>query len=144
MVSAGGTLVEGSWLTPLSSLQNACDAYSQVSGVPGAVVGTFHQVKTPDQPQRSGLIMAAIDARNVLLQLALELSLVVIPGAFIALIASFFLGLDALNTLSAEDTALTLGGILKIGGAGIAGIWIGVLSSSLLLCLFLRLTPTPP
>jgi len=144
MVSAGGTLGEGSWLTPLSSLQNACDAYSQVSGVPGAVVGTFHQVKTPHQPQRSGLIMAAIDVRNVLLQLALELSLVVIPGAFIALIASFFLGLDALNTLNVDDAALTLGGILKIGGAGIAGIWIGVLSSSLLLCLFLRLTPTPP
>jgi len=144
MVSAGGILGEGSWLTPLSSLQSACDAYSQVSGVPGTVVGTFHQVKTPNQPQRSRLIMAAIDVRNVLLQLALELSLVVIPGAFIALIASFFLGLDALNTLSADDAVLTFGDILKIGGAGIAGIWIGVLSSSLLLCVFLRLTPTPP
>ena len=143
MVSAGGILAEGSWLTPLSSLQGACDAYSQISGVPGSPVGKLHPVKTPDHPKRNRLIMAAIDVRNVLLQLALELSLVVIPGAFIALIASFFLGLDALNTLSVDDTALTLSGLLAIGGAGIAGIWIGVLSSSLLICLFLRLTPTP-
>ena len=92
MVSAGGTLGEGSWLTPLSSLQNACDAYSQVSGVPGRRGGHVSSSENAHQPQRSGLIMAAIDVRNVLLQLALELSLVVIPGAFIALIASFFLG----------------------------------------------------
>jgi serine acetyltransferase len=44
--------------------------------------------------------------------------------------------LDA-NMLTGRD-------LLVMSGAGVIGIWLGVLTSSLILCTFLRLTPTPP
>jgi hypothetical protein len=85
-----------------------------------------------------------IDLRNVTTQFVLELGLVIVPGAFIALLTTWFLGFEALSKVNLDANMLTGRDLLVMSGAGVIGIWLGVLTSSLILCTFLRLTPTPP
>ena len=142
MLSGGAALGAQSWLTPLSSLDTACTAHQQIDGVPGQAVGAYRPPRVPADSARSGPLTMMLDARNVLLQLALELLLVIIPGAFIALLTTWLLGFEALSKVNLDSTALTASDLLTMSGAGVIGIWLGVLSSSLILCLFLRYTPT--
>ncbi|MDG2459975.1 MAG: AMP-binding protein [Luminiphilus sp.] len=144
MVSGGGSLGTQSWLTPLSSLDTVCEARQQVSGVPGSAVGAYRPPRTPTVVKTSALQERALEIRNLLMQLSLEILLVVLPGAAIALLTTWFLGFDALSKVSLDAQPLTTGDLLIMSGAGMMGIWLGVLFSSLILCTFLRLTPTPP
>ena len=144
MLSGGASLGDHSWLTPLSSLSTDCGHNQQVSGVPGSVVGACCPPRTPPAREASPSVTHLIEVRNILTQLSLELLLVVIPGAFIALLTTWFLGFDALSKVNLDSQTLTVGDMLVMSGSGILGIWLGVLASSLILCTFLRLTPTPP
>ena len=144
MLSGGASLGHHSWLTPLSSLDIESQPNSQISGVPGTRVGNYQAPKTPDLAVPSALKDTVIDLRNVVTQFALELMLVILPGAFIALLTTWFLGFEALSKVNLDAKMLTGRDLLVMSGAGVIGIWLGVLTSSLILCIFLRLTPTPP
>jgi len=144
MLAGGASLGHHSWLTPLSSLNTVTEPNSQISGVPGSKVGNYQPAKTPDLAPSSALTEAVIDLRNVTTQFVLELSLVIVPGAFIALLTTWFLGFEALSKVNLDAQRLTAPDLLVMSGAGVIGIWLGVLTSSLILCTFLRLTPTPP
>ena len=65
----------------------------------------------------------------------------IVPGAFIALLTTWFLGFDALSKVNLDAKMLTGPDLLVMIGAGVIGIWLGILTSSLILCTFLRLTP---
>jgi serine acetyltransferase len=112
--------------------------------VPGTKAGNYQPPKTPDLAPPSALTDAVIDLRNVTTQFVLELGLVIVPGAFIALLTTWFLGFEALSKVNLDANMLTGRDLLVMSGAGVIGIWLGVLTSSLILCTFLRLTPTPP
>ena len=144
MLSGGASLGHHSWLTPLSSLDTESEPNTQISGVPGKKVGNYQLLKTPDLTVPSALKDAVIDLRNVAAQFALELILVILPGAFIALLATWFLGFEALSKVNLDANMLTGRDLLVMSASGVIGIWLGVLTSSLILCTFLRLTPTPP
>jgi non-ribosomal peptide synthetase-like protein len=144
MLCGGASLAHHSWLTPLSSLDTETEPNSQISGVPGTKTGNYQPPKTPDLAPSSALTDAVIDLRNVITQFALELGLVIVPGAFIALLTTWFLGFEALSKVNLDADMLTGRDLLVMSGAGVIGIWLGVLTSSLILCTFLRLTPTPP
>ena len=147
MLSGGASLGHHSWLTPLSSLNTETEANSQISGVPGTKAGNYQPPKTPKTPSyapTAPFTEAVIDLRNVATQFALELALVIVPGAFIALLTTWFLGFDALSKVNLDTNVLTARDLLVMSGAGVIGIWLGVLTSSLILCAFLRFTPTPP
>ena len=144
MLAGGASLERHSWLTPLSSLDTETEPNSQISGVPGTKAGNYRPPKTPDLAPTSALTDALIDLRNVATQFALELALVIVPGAFIALLTTWFLGFDALSKVNLDANMLTGRDLLVMSGAGVIGIWLGVLASSLILCTFLRFTPTPP
>ena len=144
MLAGGASLGHHSWLTPLSSLSTETEPNSQINGVPGQKVGNYQPPRTPELAPSSGLTHAVIDLRNVVTQFALELALVIVPGAFIALLTTWFLGVDALSKVNLDANLLTGPDLLVMSGSGVIGIWLGVLTSSLILCTFLRLTPTPP
>ena len=144
MLCGGASLGHHSWLTPLSSLNTETESNSQVNGVPGKKVGNYQPPRTPELPTSSALTDAVIDLRNIVTQFALELALVIVPGAFIALLTTWFLGFEALSKMNLDPKMLTGPDLLVMIGAGVIGIWLGVLTSSLILCTFLRLTPTPP
>ena len=144
MLSGGASLGHRSWLTPLSSLDTETEPNSQISGVPGTKAGNYQPPKTPKVATSSALTYALIDLRNVATQFALELALVIVPGAFIALLTTWFLGFEALSKVNLDSNMLTGRDLLVLSGSGVIGIWLGVLTSSLILCSFLRLTPTPP
>jgi non-ribosomal peptide synthetase-like protein len=144
MLSGGASLGHHSWLTPLSSLDTKTDPHSQISGVPGTKAGDYQPPKRPHLAPSSALTDAVIDFRNVATQFALELVLVIIPGAFIALLTTWFLGFEALSKVNLDAKMLTGRDLLVMSGSGVIGIWLGVLTSSLILCTFLRFTPTPP
>jgi non-ribosomal peptide synthetase-like protein len=144
MLAGGTSLGHHSWLTPLSSLDTETEPNSQISGVPGTKAGNYRQPTTPDLAPTSALTDALIDLRNVATQFALELALVIVPGAFIALLTTWLLGFDVLSKVNLDANMLTGRDLLVMSGAGVIGIWLGVLTSSLILCTFLRLTPTPP
>ena len=144
MLSGGAALGHHSWLTPLSSLDTETEPYSQISGVPGVKAGNYQPPRAPEITPASSLTEVALDLRNIATQFALELVLVIIPGAFIALLTTWFLGFDALSKVHLDANVLTARDLLVMSGSGVIGIWLGVLTSSLILCIFLRLTPTPP
>jgi len=144
MLSVGASLGPHSWLTPLSCLDTETEPNSQISGVPGTKAGNYRPPKTPDLAATAALTDALIDLRNVAIQFALEVLLVIVPGAFIALLTTWFLGFDVLSKVNLDANMLTGRDLLVMSGAGVIGIWLGVLTSSLILCTFLRLTPTPP
>lgn len=144
MLCGGASLGHHAWLTPLSSLDTETEPNSQISGVPGTKAGSYQPPKTPELAPSSALAEAVIDLRNVITQLALELALVIVPGAFIALLTTWFLGFESLSKVNLDTQVLTGPDLLVMSGAGVIGIWLGVLTSSLILCTFLRLTPTPP
>lgn len=144
MMSGGAILGEYSWLTPLSSLATPCPPYSQISGVPGTRIGSAQPLRTPPLKEVSRVTRLLTESRNVLLQLALELGLIIVPGALIAVAVTFLLGLESLDSISLEVGLPPWQDLIMLSISGIAGIWLAVLSSSLLLSLFLRLTPTPP
>ena len=144
MLCGGASLGHHSWLTPLSSLNTETEPNSQISGVPGKKAGNYQPPKTPELAPSSALADAVIDLRNVITQFVLELALVIVPGAFIALLTTWFLGFDALSKVNLDANMLTGRDLLVMSGSGVIGIWLGVLTSSLILCTFLRLTPTPP
>jgi len=143
LVGGGASLGRAAWLTPLSSLDTQAAERTQVSGVPGRVVGGYQRPRTPATKTVARTAALLLDARNVLVQLLLELALIIIPGGFISLIATYFLGFDALSKVNLDAGLLTFSDILRMVVAGVAGIWLGVLTSSLILCFFLRATPTP-
>ena len=143
MLAGGATLGSRSWLTPLSSLDTPQGDAQQISGVPGQSVGTYRPPKMPQYRESAGLSKIVIDGRNVGIQLLLELALVIIPGAFIALLTTWLLGFEALSKINIDAQTLVASDLLVMSSSGVIGIWLGVLSSSLILCLFLRLTPTP-
>ena len=144
MLSCGASLGHHSWLTPLSSLDIKTNPNSQISGVPGTKAGDYQPPKAPQLPHSSLFTDAVIDIRNVATQFGLELVLVILPGAFIALLTTWFLGFEALSKVNLDAKTLTGRDLLVMGGSGVIGIWLGVLTSSLILCMFLRFTPTPP
>jgi non-ribosomal peptide synthetase-like protein len=144
MLSGGASLGHHSWLTPLSSLDTKTDPHSQISGVPGTKAGDYQPPKRPHLAPSSALTEAVIDFRNVATQFALELGLVIIPGALIALLTTWFLGFEALSKVNLDAKMLTGRDLLVMSGSGVIGIWLGVLTSSMILCTFLRFTPTPP
>jgi non-ribosomal peptide synthetase-like protein len=144
MLCGGASLGHHSWLTPLSSLDTETEPNSQISGVPGTKAGSYQPPKTPELAPSSALAEAVIDLRNVITQFALELALVIVPGAFIALLTTWFLGFEALSKVNLDANMLTGRDLLVMSGSGVIGIWLGILTSSLILCIFLRLTPTPP
>jgi hypothetical protein len=136
MLAGGASLGHHSWLTPLSSLNTETEPNSQISGVPGSKAGNYQPPKTPDLAPSSALTDAVIDLRNVTTQFVLELSLVIVPGAFIALLTTWFLGFEALSKVNLDAKMLTARDLLVMSGAGVIGIWLGVLTSSLILCTF--------
>ena len=144
MLAGGASLGCHSWLTPLSSLSTETESNSQISGVPGKKAGNYQPPKIPEVAPSSALTNAVIDLRNVTTQFSLELALVILPGAFIALLTTWFLGFEALSKVNLDANMLTGRDLLVMSGSGVIGIWLGVLTSSLILCIFLRLTPTPP
>ena len=144
MLAGGASLGHHSWLTPLSSLDAKSEPNIQISGVPGKKAGNYQPPKTPNLVAPSTLKDTVIDLRNVATQFALELLLVILPGAFIALLTTWFLGFEALSKVNLDAKMLTGRDLLVMSGSGVIGIWLGVLTSSLILCTFLRLTPTPP
>ena len=143
MLAGGATLGSRSWLTPLASLATPQGDAQHISGVPGQSVGTYSPPKMPQYRESAGLSKLAIDGRNVGIQLLLELALVIIPGAFIALLTTWLLGFKALSKINIDAQTVVASDLLVMSASGVIGIWLGVLSSSLILCLFLRLTPTP-
>ncbi len=80
------------------------------------------------------------ETRNVSLQVLLEFALVIAPMGMTALISLQFLGFDAIQSLirsSGKELTWEVFGLL---GSAIAGIWLSILSSSILVSLFIRLT----
>ena len=144
MLAGGAALGHHSWLTPLSSLDTETEPYSQISGVPGVKAGNYQPPRTPEITPASSLTEVALDLRNIATQFVLELVLVIMPGAFIALLTTWFLGFDALSKVNLDANVVTPRDLLVMSGSGVIGIWLGVLTSSMIVCTFLRLTPTPP
>ena len=143
MVSGGASLGDGSWLTPLSELSTACGPHSQIDGVPGQVVGEYRPPKMPRQEQSPPVLSALLDIRNMAIQFCLEIALVILPGAAIALLTTLAVGFDALSKVNLEQQSLAFTDILVMSGSGILGLWLGALVASIILCVFLRATPTP-
>ena len=142
MLYSGAYLGANSWLTPMSSLSAITGENVQVDGVPGRVVGAAQPFTVPQSTNMGPFKSGITDARNVFFQMVLELALIILPGSAIALVSTYVLGFDAFSKAASGIEQVSWPDLLAVAGAGTVGIWLGVLTSSLLLCGFLRLTPT--
>lgn len=139
-LSAGASLGARSWLTPLSSLEDATPDNVMLTGVPAAVIAGHQPLQRVRQVVGHEDCSKWREARNVGLQSLLELILIVLPMAMTALISLSLLGFGSIESVmrsSGEMLSLQMAGLM---GSAIMGIWLSILLSSAMVSGFVRMT----
>ena len=143
-VAAGASLGQGCVLTPLSSVAERVGQDEQVEGAAGELRSRTRRLKRPERVAAPVRLSVSGELVRVGLQLAIELVLVVVPAACVAWATA---GLS-LRGGAAEGVSLRTvpPGVLLAGLAAYAVVttWLSVVVTSVVGCLFLRLTRTQP
>ncbi|NDG45403.1 MAG: hypothetical protein EBY36_12055, partial [Gammaproteobacteria bacterium] len=139
-LAAGASLGDESWLTPLSSLESAAPDRALLTGVPADAVAGHRLLRRVQRVIGTRPNTVLRETRNVSLQALLEFALVIAPMGMTALISLQFLGFDAIQSLIRSSGKVLTWEVFGLLGSAIAGIWLSILSSSILVSLFVRLT----
>ena len=139
-LAAGASLGDESWLTPLSSLDGAAPDRTLLTGVPADAVAAHRLLRRVQRVIGTRPNTVLRETRNVSLQVLLEFALVIAPMGMTALISLQFLGFDAIQSLVRSSGKVLTWEVFGLLGSAIVGIWLSILSSSILVSLFVRLT----
>jgi len=143
-VAAGTTVGQGSWITPLSAALEPTGTAALLEGGAGRPQGRVVQLRRPTRVYPPVPPTAGREAAGVMLQLALELVLVVLPAATIAW-AGASLPLGGATARGQRLSDLPPGPLLGwLAVYAVVTTWLGVVLTSLIGCLFLRLTRRGP
>lgn len=146
VVGAGAVVADGCWLTPLSAAASCYSNPNQMlSGVPAKVAGNRQRLNRPQQ-RYPGLARRRYRAQlfGLVAQILMDLLLFSIPAALTLSITSQGLlsEFSASTALAAEsDFSFFLGSLIL---TSVVGVWISLVMSSLLACLFIRFTAAKP
>ena len=145
-VDGGTTMSAGCWLTPLSAAAGTnYSANQMLVGVPASAAG---EVQTPTRPRRC---FPNVDQRRhraqllgLVAQIVMDIALFSLPSALILATTSQWLlaGFSPISDSGAESSLSDLIGTLLL--TSVIGVWISLALSSLLACLFIRLTASTP
>ena len=141
-VVAGAEIGPCAWVTPLSSVDRPIPGQIMISGVPGEPEAAYQPLGRHKRCTDISSPTALTELRNVGLQIVLEMFLLVMPAGATAVISLEFLGFDAIETAMRTTGRFFSLDILSLFGFAVAGIWLSIVASSMVIALFLRFTPS--
>ncbi len=135
----------GAWVTPLTPVFGDVGSGEIWEGAPARSVGQCKKLRRPERHVRTSLPPWCEEAVNIAMQSLLDFLLLVAPASTVIWGARFLLPYDGAEPM--EDGALTapLGEVIgHVTLYALATTWVGLVLSSVLACLFLRVTKASP
>ncbi|MGI9364316.1 MAG: AMP-binding protein, partial [Rhizobiaceae bacterium] len=144
-VSPGVEIGRFSWLAPFSCALNDVDPNSIMEGAPARVVGRSAQLSRTADFCRYRHPIWVLEVLNILMQCVLDFVLFVVPLAIVSwsMESLFISGVFGSYGAFVQTDTLSLA-VLQLFAFAMATSWLTVVSVSVLVCLFLRITPMRP
>ncbi len=144
-VASHVTVGRGSWITPLTPVVEDVGEEEIWEGAPARRAGRCTGLKRTAGLSRYRLPLRLLEALNVLMQLALESFLVVLPTAAVGWgTATLTFAGEALGSGRTLQEAPLPHVVLQVGLYAFATAWLTIVLISVLGCVFLRCTPSSP
>jgi non-ribosomal peptide synthetase-like protein len=144
-VASGVTVGAGSWITPLTPVLGDVGPGEMWEGAPARFASRCTELRRTVNSCRGSSPSWMPEALNVLMQVALELCLLVLPTAAVTWWAATFLfGGAAERAASYFEEAPRLQLAWQIVLYAFVTTWITVVVTSVLACIFIRCTPAGP
>jgi len=144
VVGPGAELGDNSWVTPLTPALDAGAENDIREGGEGRPTGKRQRLARPRRlldPRRTLLQESA----NIGMQLLPEMALTTLPGAMVIWwFSDWYLQQQGEQQIGRALEASLAGTLWEFAVLGFAAAWVTLVLTSVLTCLFLRLTPTHP
>ncbi|MGB5342741.1 MAG: AMP-binding protein [Thermoanaerobaculia bacterium] len=139
------TVGRGSWITPLTPILEDVGPGEMWEGAPARFAGRCTELKRPAKSYRYRSPFWFMETLNILMQVVLDISLLVVPTAAVSWFAVTFIRARETELASDYFRITPLPEIVwQMGLYAFITTWVTIVLISVLGCLFLRCTPASP
>jgi non-ribosomal peptide synthetase-like protein len=144
-VASGVTVGAGSWITPVTPVLGDVGPGEMWEGAPARFAGRCTELRRAANSCRPRLSPWLLEASNLLMQVAMDCCLLVLPTASVAwCMAAFLFGGDAERAGDLFKEAPRLELAWQMALYAFVTTWVTIVVTSVLGCVFLRCTPAAP
>jgi non-ribosomal peptide synthetase-like protein len=144
-VANGVDIGQGSWITPLTPILENTGPNEIWEGAPARCTGRHTGLRRSATQCRSRLPGWFAESLNLLMQMMLEICLLILPTAMVAWLATTLLPVEESGRGPEYFSLTPLPEVIwNIGMYAFLTSWVTIVLVSLLVCLFVRLTPASP
>ncbi|MGI9520079.1 MAG: phosphopantetheine-binding protein, partial [Hyphomicrobiaceae bacterium] len=139
------TIGKGAWVTPFSPIDNDVGPWEMWEGAPARCVGSVVRLRRVAESCRCRLLIWQLETLNILFQVASFIILNIVPTAAIVWFTRGIIPVGEANLSSAYfQTAAISEIIVQLSLYAFLVSWLSVCTTSVLSCLFIRLTALSP
>ena len=144
-IAGDATVGRGSWINPFTPILGEVGEQEMWEGAPARFSGNCVDLKRTAKTVESGQRVWAMEALNILMQVFLDFWLLVVPTAAVSWFAVTFIPVGDTAVASEYFRVTPLPEIVWVMGlCAFVTTWVTIVIISILVCLFLRYTPTSP